>query len=58
MTRFLLRTRYLILVPILGLALAATFFFIFGGISLIGLLVDILLGALGLAPEAVELEQG
>ncbi len=58
MTRFLLRTRYLILVPILGLALAATFFFIFGGISLIGLMVDILLGALSLAPEAVEPEQG
>jgi uncharacterized membrane protein YqhA len=59
MTRFLLRTRYLILVPILGLALAATFFFIFGGVGLIGLLVDLLFGALGLAQEATEQpEQG
>lgn len=58
MTRFLLRTRYLILVPILGLAIAATFFFIFGGIGLISLLLEALFGALGLAPEAVEPEQG
>ena len=49
MTRFLLGTRYLILVPIIGLALAATFFFVLGGFSLIKLLVELLLGALGVA---------
>ena len=57
MTRFLLRTRYLILVPILGLAIAAAFFFVFGGIGLIGLLLGLLLNALGLAHEAAEPEQ-
>lgn len=58
MTHFLLRSRYLILVPILGLALAAVFFFVFGGIGLISLLFKLLLGAFGLAEEAVEPEQG
>jgi uncharacterized membrane protein YqhA len=58
MTRFLLGTRYLILVPILGLAIAATFFFIFGGISLISLLVELLLDAFGFAKEAVEPGEG
>jgi hypothetical protein len=37
------------LVPIIGLALAATFFFVLGGFSLIKLLVELLLGALGVA---------
>ncbi|MDX1416318.1 MAG: YqhA family protein [Candidatus Promineifilaceae bacterium] len=41
MTNFLLKTRYLILIPILGLALAAAFFFIFGGVGLIRLLVEL-----------------
>lgn len=58
MSRFLLRTRYLILLPILGLAIAAAFFFVFGGIGLIQLLYELLLRALGLVHEAGETEQG
>ena len=57
MSQFLLKTRYLILIPILGLAMAAAFFFVFGGIGLIGLLLGLLLSALGLAHEAAEPEQ-
>jgi uncharacterized membrane protein YqhA len=58
MSRFLLNTRYLVLIPVLGLAIAAAFFFIFGGIGLIRLLLDLLLSALGLGHEAVETGQG
>jgi uncharacterized membrane protein YqhA len=47
MTRFLLNTRYLILIPIVGLAIAAAFFFVFGGIGLGRLLFDFALSALG-----------
>ena len=45
MQRFLIGTRYLILLPILGLALAAATFFIFGGIGLIRLLIELIGGA-------------
>ena len=58
MTGFLLKTRYLILVPILGLALAAATFFIFGGIGLVRLLYSLVLTALGLAAEPAEAGQG
>lgn len=58
MSHFLLRTRYLILLPILGLATAAAFFFVFGGIGLIHLLYELALGALGLAHAADETSQG
>lgn len=58
MSRFLTATRYLILMPILGLAIAASFFFVFGGVALIRLLFHLILSLLGLAPETVELEQG
>lgn len=48
MPRILSHSRYLIIVPILGLLLAASFFFIFGGLGLIlmlwNLLVEILTG--------------
>ena len=47
MQRFLGGTRYLVLVPIFGLVIAASFFFIFGGIGLIRLLVELLIAALG-----------
>lgn len=40
MLRFLSRTRYLILIPIIGLAIAAAIFFIFGGFGLIKLLIQ------------------
>lgn len=43
LSRLLLRIRYLILVPILGLALAAAAFFVFGGIGLLKLLYEIAL---------------
>lgn len=56
--RFLLNTRYLIIVPILGLTIAAAFFFIFGGIGLIRFLYEYLLNYLGLAHEAVGQEGG
>ena len=52
MTRIWLKTRYLIVIPILGLALAAAFFLIFGGIGLIGLLFE--LAAEGLTPSETE----
>lgn len=41
MSRIFSSTRYLVIMPILGLALAAALFFVIGGISLIGLLVDV-----------------
>jgi len=52
MTRLLLGTRYLILLPILGLALASVVFFVFGGIGLIGLLYDLVFHAADSAHEA------
>ncbi len=58
MSRFLTATRYLIILPILGLSIAAAFFFVFGGVALIRLLVEIGLVLLDLAPQAVEIEQG
>jgi len=42
MSKFLAGTRYLILIPILGLAIAAATFFILGGIGLIHLLIDVI----------------
>jgi uncharacterized membrane protein YqhA len=47
MQRLLISTRYFILLPIIGLALAAVFFFVFGGIGLIRVLVELLPGMLG-----------
>ena len=41
MSRILTSTRYLVIVPILGLALAAAVFFVFGGLGLIGLFIDV-----------------
>jgi uncharacterized membrane protein YqhA len=47
MQRILSGTRYLVIVPILGLIIAASFFFVFGGIGLIRLLIELLVGSLG-----------
>ena len=58
MSRFLINTRYLVLIPILGLAIAAAFFFIFGSIDLIRLLVNLLLIGVDLVEVSVEMEQG
>ena len=54
MARFLLSTRYLIIVPILGLALAASLFFLVGGIGLIRLLIEVLSNIVGLIDTGVE----
>src|SRR4029450_341900 len=40
MVRFLLNSRFLILVPIIGLTLAAGTFFVFGGIGVISTLIE------------------
>jgi uncharacterized membrane protein YqhA len=56
MSRFLLGTRYLILIPILGLGIAAAFFFVFGGISLIQLLFELVIHSF--THEGAEVSQG
>ena len=48
MSRFFAVTRYLIIVPIFGLGLAAAVMFVFGGIGLIQYLVETIRGILGL----------
>lgn len=48
MNRFFVATRYMIIIPIIGLGLAAAAFFLFGGINLIRLLFESLGEALGL----------
>ena len=58
MSRFLIGTRYLILIPILGLALTAAAFFIFGGIGLIRLLFKLIINGYGPAHQSVEGGQG
>jgi uncharacterized membrane protein YqhA len=40
MSRFFVATRYLIIIPIIGLGLAAAVFFIFGGFGLLRLLFE------------------
>jgi uncharacterized membrane protein YqhA len=54
MSRLITGTRYLIIVPILGLAVAAAVFFIFGGYGLIRLLFEIVLNILGYVSTAGE----
>jgi len=57
MNRILSGTRYFVLIPILGLLIAASFFFVFGGIGLIKLLIELLISALGGATrESAKLE--
>ena len=52
MARFLSSTRFLVAVPVLGLALAAGVFFVFGGINLIITIVEAVAGLLeGHPPE-------
>lgn len=52
MARIVAITRYIVLVPVIGLASAAAIFYLLGGIGLIGLLVELVAGAVGLAEEA------
>jgi uncharacterized membrane protein YqhA len=49
MARVLKGTRFLILLPILGLAMAAALFFVLGGIGLIRLTIEMLLQSVGLS---------
>ena len=59
MSRILLASRYLVIVPILGLAIAASFFFVFGGYGLIKLLFELLVGAFHLTgQEGIDMERG
>lgn len=58
MSRFFVATRYLIIIPIIGLGIAAAAFFVFGGIGLIQLLIESISVAVGFAeadPHAEEL---
>jgi uncharacterized membrane protein YqhA len=58
MSRFLTSTRFLILIPIIGLTLAAAFFFVLGGISLIRLVAEYILSLFGLTHIEGELDHG
>ena len=46
MSRILSGTRYLVVIPVIGLAVAASVFFVFGGIGLIRLLIEFSIGAI------------
>ena len=57
MPRFFTATRYLIIIPIIGLGLAAAAFFIFGGFGLIKLLVEGIGVAVGLIEADAHAEE-
>jgi uncharacterized membrane protein YqhA len=46
MSRILSGTRYLVVIPVIGLAIAASVFFVFGGIGLIRLLIELTIAAI------------
>ena len=48
MNRFFVATRYLIIIPIIGLGIAAGAFFLFGGIGLIRLIIEAIAETVGL----------
>ena len=54
MQKILTATRYLIVVPVLGLTLAAAFFFVFGGIGLFRVLFELLIEIFGFWTGHVE----
>jgi uncharacterized membrane protein YqhA len=54
--RILSGTRYLVIVPILGLAVAAAVIFVLGGIGLIGLIIELLALVLGFSHEGGEFD--
>ena len=56
MQRFLGGTRYLIILPIIGLAIAAAFFFILGGIGLFKMLFELLVSIAGFGGETAEVD--
>ena len=57
MLRFLTGTRFLLILAITGLAIVAAFFFVFGNIGLIRLLVEFFFAALGVAHHPVEMDR-
>lgn len=54
MSKFILNTRYFILIPIVGLVIAAVAFFVFGGLGLINVLIEQTSIGLGLTEVAHE----
>jgi uncharacterized membrane protein YqhA len=59
MSRILGGTRYLVVIPVIGLAIAASVFFVFGGIGLIRLLIELTIGAISsLTQEAHSTDRG
>ncbi len=56
MSRLLTWTRFVVLIPVLGLALAAVCFFVLGGFGLIRLLTSVILTVLGLGTAEGELD--
>jgi uncharacterized membrane protein YqhA len=58
MSRILLGTRFLILLPIFGLAVSAILFFVFGGIGLIRFLVTFVIEALHTVGQGGQLDKG
>ena len=59
MSRILSGTRYLVVLPVVGLAIAASVFFVFGGIGLIRLLIDLSIRAItNLTLESVDVDRG
>ena len=59
MSRILSGTRYLIVLPVVGLAIAASVFFVFGGIGLIRLLIELSISAItNLTHESADVERG
>jgi len=48
MSRFFVATRYLIIIPVIGLGLASAAFFVFGGISLIRVIIEVIAEVLGI----------
>jgi uncharacterized membrane protein YqhA len=57
MNRFFVATRYLIIIPIIGLGLASAVFFVFGGFGLIRLLVEGLLEWAGIMEPDIHAEE-
>jgi uncharacterized membrane protein YqhA len=55
--RIIVATRYLVIVPIIGLAIAAAVFFVFGGINMIVIIFEALLSGLGIIEAAHAAEE-
>ena len=59
MSRILSGTRYLVVIPVIGLAVAAAVFFVFGGIGLIRLLIELTIEAISnLTQESHSTDRG